>query len=108
MPSRLDCIADWRDKAKAAHYHPAALAKMCGVTKRHLRWYFLRKSGVSLRVWLTDERFHLAQSLLSKGAPVKEVSYEVGFKYPENFTRQYKHYFKRNPTDLRRGHRKIL
>jgi AraC-like DNA-binding protein len=46
-------------------------------------------------------RLQKVQPLLSGGALVKEVAVEAGYSKQTNFTREFKRYYKANPTDFR-------
>jgi transcriptional regulator GlxA family with amidase domain len=101
MKSRLDHIANWKERAAHSHFKVSALAIACGTTDRQLRRYFLWKFGCSPGLWLTAERLAAARRLLCQAKLVKEVAAELWFKQASNLSRQFKKHYKQSPSSFR-------
>jgi AraC-like DNA-binding protein len=101
MSSRLDHIADWEARAEQACYRVGILADLCGVTERQLRRYFRGRFGSTPHLWLASSRLHKSHELLSAGDLVKQAATEVHFSSQASFSRQFKRYYKINPSSVR-------
>jgi AraC-like DNA-binding protein len=101
MASRLDCVGDWEREAAKAKYRVAALAAQFGITERQLHRFFKQKFGISPHAWMMQVRMARSHDALLKGALVKEAAAEAGFQYQENFSRQFKIFYKIKPKDVR-------
>ena len=93
MWSKLDRItdADWRANAKQANYCSNSLAQRCEVSRRQLERYFKTQFKQSPRAWLRRLRMEEARRLLSEGLSSKAAAYELGFKRPSHFSREFRH-----------------
>jgi len=87
---RLHAVKDWRDLAHKAGYRATCLAKDCGVSLRQLERFFHVSVSKPPQQWLNELRQSRAIMLLTKGKPVKEISYELGYKQPSHFSREFK------------------
>ena len=87
--------------AQASNYSVKALAKACGVSARHLRRFFLQRTGKTPRQWLRDWRQMRAIALLAGPRLIKQVADQLGFKQPSHFSRQFKHYHGLPPRETR-------
>jgi AraC-like DNA-binding protein len=101
MRSRLDRITDWEKRAEKANYRVFLLAEECGVTERQLRRYIHAKFGSSPNLWMMKGRIQKGPDLLQQGSLAKEVAAVLGFKCYTHFHRQFRRYFKTNPTSFR-------
>jgi AraC-like DNA-binding protein len=105
MRSRLNYITNWEEEAKLAHFRVAALAIRCHVTERQLRRYFQQEFRTSPNHWIMAKRLEPTKPRIEAGASIKEVAFDAGFRNQESFSRQFKRFFKINPSEsqIKRG-----
>jgi AraC-like DNA-binding protein len=90
---RLDSAASWEKLAKSAQFRPNALAELCGVSMRTLQRYFRAHYDQTVSDWLRNLRLNEALSSLKQCDSVKEVAFDLGYKQPSHFTRDFKKKF---------------
>lgn len=90
MWSRLDRVGDWEALARQANYCSKSLASLCGVSLRQLERYCKYAFRQCPHEWLRGIRIGAAQRLLSDGLSAKATAYELGFKQPSHFSREFK------------------
>jgi transcriptional regulator GlxA family with amidase domain len=92
MKKRLDQIQDWPERAQAAKWSAATLAKDCGVSLRTLERHFLKNMGKSPKQWLLEQRHQKADEMLKEGLSVKETAGNLGCNHDglDNFRRDFK------------------
>ena len=90
----------WEQLAGAAGYDARKLARLCGHSVRQLERDFHRKFGRSPQDWLNEKRVKAAQQLLLSGKPVKEVAFDLGYKQPSHFCRQFKSFNNLTPSQF--------
>ena len=79
--------------AAKVEYDPQALADYTSYSLRKLERLFKRKWQCTPRDWLRMMRMKRAANLLDSSDSIKWVSYELGFKQPSHFCREFKlHY----------------
>jgi transcriptional regulator GlxA family with amidase domain len=98
MSARLSLIKNWPELAPKANWAVSALAKQCRVSVRALEHHFLRKMGTNPKNWLREQRQQKALEMLSKGASVKEIAFELGYKHSHHLSRDFKAHFGYSPT----------
>ena len=79
------------------------IAKDLGLSVRTLRRHLVQ-DGTSLRAVLDDVRRERADTLLARGASVKEVAFDLGFSEPSAFSRAYKRWTGKAPGFGQSGH----
>ena len=90
MARRRQSVEEWKGLAETAHFNARALAQLCGLSIRQLQRDFRRQFGSSPQHWLNEQRIATARELLLSGLSVKAVAFELGFKQPSHFCRQFK------------------
>ena len=90
MSSRLKRIRDWEERAQAANYCVAVLARKCGVSVRQMERFFLVVHQQPPHDWLHRLRMQRAAELLLEGSTVKEVAIVLGYKHAAHFTHDFK------------------
>ena len=100
MKSRLCQVKNWAELARAANYRASELAKKCGVSTRELERFFLAGTGKHPHEWLNELRQMQGCLLITRGKSVKEAAFELGYKYPAHFTRDFKQFHGIAPTDF--------
>ena len=55
--------------------------------------------GISISDYIRKRRFELAIKLLKEGHRVSEVAYMTGFTDPDYFSRTFKRYFGKTPSE---------
>ena len=90
---RGEAAVSWEQMAKEAHFRPHALAQVCGVSMRTLQRYFRSQYNQTVSDWLREMRLNEALHFLKACDSVKEVAFELGYKQPSHFTRDFKKRF---------------
>ena len=93
-------VERWEKLAEAARYRAHVLAGLRSITTRQLRRQIRFHFGCSPQDWLNELRMAAAEQLLLAGRPVKEVSFELGFKQPSHFCRVFKSFKRMTPSDF--------
>jgi len=97
MSSRLDCVQDWEELAAEAKYEASKLAQRCQISDRQLRRFFLEKFGVTAQDWISQLRLRKAPLFISTGHSIKVTAFELGFKQPSHFCREFKRVYGLSP-----------
>ncbi|TKB57504.1 helix-turn-helix transcriptional regulator [Ferrimonas aestuarii] len=77
------------------------LAKSAFMSKFHYVRMFQRIYGVTPRTYLRDLRMRKAKALLTKGMPVTDVCFEVGYQSVTTFSSIFKKCIGQTPTSFR-------
>ena len=93
----------WEELARRAGYRPQALAELVGVSVRTLQRYFRARYDKTVSDWLRELRLDQAFKLVKNCQSVKEVAFELGYKQPSHFTRDFKRKFGVPPRSLMCG-----
>jgi AraC-like DNA-binding protein len=96
--SRLVQVTNWEELAGAARYRANALAKACHISVRELERFFLGRTGKTPHQWLNELRQMEALRMLAAGKSVKEISFDLKYSRPANFSRDFKRFHGRPPT----------
>src|SRR5688500_10226474 len=83
----------WDNLAAPAEFQLTDLARLCGVSVRTLQRHFDQHLDRPAARWLRDARLDKARALLKTANSVKSVAYEMGYKQPSHFTREFKRRF---------------
>jgi len=93
-------IHHWVKLAKEAHFNSRELARLCNLSPRHLQRELNKRFGRTPQDWLNEQRIIASHYLLTSGQPVKNVAFELGFKQPSHFCRQFKSVFSITPSQF--------
>jgi len=86
-----------------------ALAHLVNLSSSRLSHLFKAATGVSLQSFLSDVRLQKAAELLqSTDMPVKEISYQVGYRHAPSFVRAFRGKLGASPNDYRNRQRNLL
>jgi AraC-like DNA-binding protein len=88
---------DWEQLAPLARFDAGELAGLCGISLRQLQRDFQRQLAQAPQEWLNEQRLKTATRMLLTGQPVKVVAWELGYKQPSHFCRQFKDYHQLTP-----------
>jgi AraC-like DNA-binding protein len=88
--SRLDAATEWEKEARAARYAVTPLAKALGVSRQHLRRYFIERWGFAPKGCLERLRIDDAIVRLRQRKPIKVVAAELGFDCESHFARAFR------------------
>lgn len=99
--SRLVRIRDWNELGRLASYRPAKLARMCGVSLRHLQRFFLSNFNQGPHDWLSRQRMLAAASMLLENRPLKVICAELRFKQLSHFCQMFKKLMGLTPDQFR-------
>jgi AraC family transcriptional regulator, transcriptional activator FtrA len=98
MSAKLNQFQNWLERAQQTGWSVSGLAKSCGVSVRTLHRHFLATKGKTTKAWLAAKRLRIAIELLDDGISIKETAWCLGYKKPNNFTREFKRQFSRCPS----------
>ena len=104
---RFGSEVSWEKLAKEAHFRPQALAELCGVSMRTLQRYFRARYNQTVSDWLRELRLNEAHARLKGCDSVKEVAFDLGYRQPSHFTRDFKQRFGVPPRTLM-IHRRVV
>lgn len=100
MNRNAACKQRWEELAEAVNFNAGELARRCGISIRQLQRDFRRCLGRSPQDWLNEQRIKAAQKPLLAGETVKKVAYDLGFKQPSHFCRQFKSFKSVTPSEF--------
>lgn len=92
--------ATWLKLAREAKYNATQMAKLCNITPRQLERQSQITLGCTPQQWLDEQRMLHAQALLREVDTIKNVAFQVGFKQPSHFCRQFKQHCGMTPTEF--------
>jgi transcriptional regulator GlxA family with amidase domain len=95
-------IESWMRLAAEAKYQANQLAKLNGVSPRHLRRLFQKSIGYSPQQWLNEMRLQIAAQRLSENRSVKEIAMDLGFADVSHFSHHFKRERKITPSVFQR------
>jgi AraC-like DNA-binding protein len=96
----------WAELARQAHYQSGLFSVVLGISQRQLQRQIKAYFGCSPYVWLNAQRLKVAGDLLKKCRSVKSVCFDLEFKQPSHFTRQFKRYYGLSPSAFLGNHEK--
>lgn len=90
-----------RELAPSCRYSGRELARLLGMSNRHLQRLFAARIQLRPGSLLKEERLLSARQLLRTASSVKEVAFTLGFRQASQFSRDYKHRFGVRPSAVR-------
>jgi AraC family transcriptional activator of pyochelin receptor len=88
--------------------HPPSLSLLASKMNTHekkLNQQFKQVFGMTIFVWLREQRLQTALQLLEQGEKsIQQVAQYCGYKYQADFSKAFKQRFKLTPTAITRGH----
>ncbi len=94
----------WLDGNLKKGVGPSDMADFFNLTLDYFSRKFRAHFGIAPQDWLNREKLQRAASLLLETSlSIKEICHQVGFRDQRFFSRQFKAYYRRTPTDYRRG-----
>jgi AraC-like DNA-binding protein len=90
----------WEQMAGMAIFNARELARLRGLSLRQLERLILRDLGRTPQEWLNEQRIIEARKLLLSGQSVKMVAFQLGFKQPSHFCRQFKALSSMTPSEF--------
>ena len=94
-------LPNWEDLATTCNYRLGELANLCHVSLRTLQRHFRKHYDTTLSDWMRQLRLDRARAMLAEADSVKFVAFELGYKQPSHFTRDFKQRFGVPPSALR-------
>lgn len=91
----------WETLATACHFRLPELARSCNVSMRTLQRHFRKHYDTTLSEWVRELRLEKAREMLTEAESVKCVAFELGYKQPSHFSRDFKDRFGVSPSALR-------
>jgi AraC-like DNA-binding protein len=83
----------WESLATGCGYRLPELARVCHVSMRTLQRHFRKHYHTTLSEWVRELRLDRARAMLAEAESVKCVAFELGYKQPSHFTRDFKQRF---------------
>jgi AraC-like DNA-binding protein len=99
-PRTLQRISNWEPLIFESGYSVRALARLCGVSLRHLQRHVQATYGRTLSALVETVRLKKARAVLASGAPVKVASLNFGYKQVSNFSRNFRKQFGSCPSEF--------
>ena len=93
-------LGKWVSMAWESGYDSAVLSRKLNVSQRQLQRYTRKLFGRSPQDWLDEQRLGIAAGLILKRRSVKEVAYQLGYKQPSHFSREFKIYYGLSPAQF--------
>jgi AraC-like DNA-binding protein len=90
IPQETNFVQNWEVLARTSGYRRHRLAKLVKVSTRTLDRHFEKHLSLSVQQWLSELRMAVAYDQVMTGKPLKEISFDVGFKQPSHFTKRFK------------------
>lgn len=98
---RIDLAVDFLRNHLADAKPVKLLCDYLQVSGSSLKRIFLEHTGKSPRAFATDLRMDWAREQLASGtASVKEISFSLGYRHANDFTRAFKQHYRRTPRDF--------
>jgi transcriptional regulator GlxA family with amidase domain len=91
--TRLNHVQDWVALGRQCNWSVRTLAKSCDVSVRTLERHFLKNMGTNPKLWLAAQRQKQAMELLRDGSSVKATASQLGYRYANHFSREFKGYW---------------
>jgi AraC-like DNA-binding protein len=90
----------WTEMARRARYKSNLLSVAMGISQRQLQRYIKQIFGCTPHHWLNAQRIESAKILLVESRCAKVVCYDLGFKQPSHFSRQFKKCYGLSPSEF--------
>lgn len=75
------------------------IAESVFVSKYYLMHLFRKETGYTIGNYITNKRLLLARDLIQSGTPITTACYDCGFKNYSTFSRAYKKWYQKVPSD---------
>ena len=83
----------WEAIASQCEYRVHRIAEFCHVSTRTLQRHFRRNYDTTISHWLREVRLEKARTMLRDATCIKAVAFDLGYKQPSHFTRDFKQRF---------------
>lgn len=98
---RLEFAISWLSQNMAQRRPVSALCEYLQISPGTLNRLFQAHLHESVAAYFLRIRMERARQLLETGqATIKETAFAMGFKHPNDFTRAFKKFCGKNPSDL--------
>ena len=91
----------WETLAENCQYRAPELARLCHVSLRTLQRHFRKHYQTTVSEWMRAVRLERARAMLNTAESIKRVYFELGYKQPSHFTRDFKQHFGIAPSAFR-------
>jgi AraC-like DNA-binding protein len=82
--------SSWEGLARTSSYCRHRLARTFQISVRTLDRHFQKHFSMSVQQWVVELQLVDAYAQVLAGKPLKEISFDVGFKHRSHFTRSFK------------------
>lgn len=79
------------------------LAKDYNMSKSKLKKDFTKHFGIPFSRYFFEQKMYKSKELLQQGQNISSVAYTLGYQYPANFSREFKHFFGHLPGQQENG-----
>lgn len=98
MNTALRRFSDWEALCRQCGYRARSMAVELHISLRHLQRVFAEQRNPSPQFWASRLRILDAIPKLQSGLSIKETAYELGYKHPAQFTRDFKRALQQPPS----------
>lgn len=91
----------WEGLAENCQFRAPELARTCHVSLRTLQRHFRKHYQITVSEWMRAVRLEKARQMLNTAESIKRVSFDLGYKQPSHFTRDFKQRFGLAPSAFR-------
>jgi AraC-like DNA-binding protein len=99
-PKLEDRLKNWEALAHEAGYSSGQVAKLLGVSGRHLRRLSRKLFDRPLQAMLDEKQLQDARKALAEAYRVKEVAHHFNYKHPGSFSHWFKAKQKVSPSQF--------
>ena len=105
-PGHTPCLEigsppSWETLATGCGYRLPELARVCHVSMRTLQRHFRKHYNTTRSEWVRALRLDRARAMLVEAESVKRVAFDLGYKQPSHFTRDFRERFGVPPSAVR-------
>jgi AraC-like DNA-binding protein len=105
MDSRIEAAVGFIHDHFREHLAARQIAHQVGISRSRFEHLFRQQAGSCFKGYVRELRLREAERMLTRSVPppLKEIAFELGYKYPTNLTRDFRRRFGKPPSRYRAG-----